>query len=134
MSERKSVLRWLGWPAVAVLAYGLVMAAVMAWEGGGSGQASAAVLRVETRYVCMVNNRVYDREQIPVPVGEHVYYGCCEGCKARLAADAAMRRAVDPVSGRVVDKATAIVGALPDGRVYYFESEETLRAFRPPAG
>ena len=39
------------------------------------------------------------------------------------------RAATDPVTGAKVDKATAVVGALPDGSVRYFESEKTLRQF-----
>lgn len=88
--------------------------------------AAPALQRVETKKVCMVNNQVFDKDQIPVTVEGKTYYGCCEMCKDRLTKDAAIRSAVDPVSGKPVDKATAVIGALPDGKVLYFESEATF--------
>lgn len=92
----------------------------------GIAAASPAIQRVETKKVCMVNNQVFEKDQIPVTVEGKIYYGCCEMCKERLSKDAAMRSAVDPVSGKTVDKATAVIGALPDGKVLYFESETTF--------
>lgn len=81
---------------------------------------------VETKEVCMVNDRFFGQDQIPVEVEGKTYYGCCEGCKKRLAEDAGIRHAVDPVSGETVDKATAIIAARPDGSVLYFSSQENL--------
>ncbi len=92
----------------------------------GVAAAAPALQRVETKKVCMVNNQVFDKDQIPVSVDGKTYYGCCEMCKDRLSKDAAIRSAVDPVSGKTVDKATAVIGALPDGKVLYFESETTF--------
>ena len=51
-------------------------------------------------------------------------------CKERLAKDPASRSAVDPVTGKSVDKATAIIAAQPDGKVLYFESEKTLTQYQ----
>jgi YHS domain-containing protein len=85
--------------------------------------------RVEAKRVCMVNNTAFDKDQIPVDVGGKTYFGCCEMCKGRLAQDASIRQAVDPVSGKTVDKATAIIGATPEGKVYYFESEKTFAEY-----
>lgn len=93
-------------------------------------EAPAAGLQVvETREVCMVNDRFFAREQIPVEVDGKTYYGCCEGCKKRLAEDEAIRQANDPVTGHPVDKATAVITARPDGSVLYFSSEETLARY-----
>ena len=89
----------------------------------------AALEVVETREVCMVNDRFFAREQIPVEVGGKTYYGCCEGCKKRLAEDEAIRQAKDPVTGEPVDKATAVIAARPDASVLYFASEETLARY-----
>lgn len=86
--------------------------------------------RVEAQYICMVNNRVFPVVQIPVEVEGKTYYGCCPMCEERLKKDAAMRKAVDPVSGAEVDKADAVIGAKGDGSVYYFETEENYEAFR----
>jgi YHS domain-containing protein len=86
--------------------------------------------RVTAKRVCMVNDTTFPKDQIPVAVDGKTYFGCCEMCKGRLAQDATVRRATDPVSGKPVDKATAIIGAKPDGRVLYFESEKTFAAYQ----
>lgn len=87
------------------------------------------VVPVESRYVCMVNDTLFQKEQIPVEVEGKTYFGCCEMCKARLSQDAGTRTATDPVTGEAVDKATAVIAAQADGDVLYFESEETLRQY-----
>jgi YHS domain-containing protein len=51
-------------------------------------------------------------------------------CKGRLASDATARTATDPVTGKAVDKASAVIGATPDGKVYYFESDATFTQFK----
>jgi YHS domain-containing protein len=66
---------------------------------------------VDSEYRCMVNDAVYDKKQVHVRAEGKDCYGCCEMCKERLAKDAALRVAIDPVSGKEVDKATAVIGA-----------------------
>ena len=88
------------------------------------------IKKVDSKRVCMVNNTLFDKDQIPVPVDGKTYFGCCEMCKGRLTQDASMREAVDPVSGKSVDKAKAVIGAKPDGKVLYFESEKTFAAYQ----
>lgn len=85
--------------------------------------------RVETKKVCMVNNQIFEKDQIPIAVQGKTYYGCCEMCKERLAKDANARTATDPVTGQTVDKATAVIAARADGSVLYFESEKTLEKY-----
>ena len=58
------------------------------------------------------------------------YYGCCAMCKERLARDPRARTAVDPVSGKEVDKATALIAKRADGSVLYFENEANLKKYR----
>lgn len=84
---------------------------------------------VEPSHVCMINNTLFDKEQILVEVEGKSYYGCCAMCEARLKEDATSRIAIDPVSGNEVDKADAFIGADAEGAVYYFESEENLKSF-----
>lgn len=96
---------------------------------GNEGGKTASLKRVETKKVCMVNNAVFEKDQIPVQVSGKTYYGCCEMCKERLAKDAAARTATDPVTGKTVDKATAVIAAKEDGTVLYFESEKTLQQY-----
>ena len=40
-------------------------------------------------------------------------------------------KAVDPVSGKIVDKATAVIGRTADGRVMYFENTRNLERYAP---
>lgn len=95
-----------------------------------AGETSPVLKRVETKKVCMVNNQAFAKDQIPVQVDGKTYYGCCEMCKERLAKDAEARTGVDPVTGKKVDKATAIIVAKTDDSVLYFESEETLAQYQ----
>lgn len=81
--------------------------------------------------VCMVNDQFMGRPQIPVPVAGRTYYGCCEMCKGKLEREETARTASDPVSGHVVDKATAVIGKTETGQVLYFESRASLAAYRP---
>ncbi len=91
--------------------------------------AAPTLTKVESRKVCMVNDTFFPRDQIPVEVEGRTYYGCCEMCKGRLAKDSAIRQAVDPVTGGKVDKATALIAAGPDGRVLYFENQESFSRY-----
>jgi YHS domain-containing protein len=79
--------------------------------------------------VCMVNDMDMGKAQIPVVVEGRTYYGCCAMCKERLSKDAAVRSAIDPVSGKSVDKAKAVIGKRPDGSIVYFETESNLRRY-----
>lgn len=114
---------------------GLVAAVVVVLVVGGgrlylSGQDAAALQRVPADHVCMVNDKYFADPQIPVPVGTKTYFGCCEMCEGRLASDVGVRTATDPVSGNAVDKADAVIGALASGKVFYFESEQTLAEYQ----
>ena len=84
----------------------------------------------DTSQVCMVNNQFMGRPQIPVEVGGKTYFGCCEMCKKRLADNPAARAANDPVSGKPVDKATAVIARRASGEVLYFESAENFERYR----
>ena len=108
----------------------LVLLAVLICGPLLAAETPEPIRKVETKLVCMINNQVFARDQIPVPVDGKTYYGCCDMCKERLAKDAASREAVDPVSGKKVDKATAVIGALADGSVLYFENDKNFEAYR----
>lgn len=94
-------------------------------------QDEAALRVVEAKYVCMINNQRFDKEQIPVEVNGQTYYGCCEMCKGRLGGDPQSRVATDPVSGRQVDKAKAVIGVDRGGSAFYFENEDNLKRYKP---
>lgn len=89
--------------------------------------------KVDADKVCMVNEQFMNRPQIPVVVEEKTYYGCCAMCKERLAKDESKRHAIDPVSGKKVDKAKAVIGAAEDGRVAYFENEKNFAKYNAAA-
>lgn len=97
-------------------------------------QQSAALSEVDSKYVCMITDQEFAKEQIPVEVDGKTYYGCCEMCKSKLNNDPQSRVAIDPVSGNKVDKAVAFIGADSEGKVFYFESEENLTQFDPGSG
>ncbi|RZA22813.1 MAG: TRASH domain-containing protein [Proteobacteria bacterium] len=92
-------------------------------------QADAGWHKADPKRVCMVTNMEFPRDQIPVKVKDTTYYGCCENCKERLGKDEAVRQAVDPISGKTVDKAKASIAAGPDGAVEYFENDANLKKF-----
>lgn len=79
----------------------------------------------------MVNNQFMGRPQIPVSVDGRTYFGCCEMCKGKLEREVSARTATDPVSGRQVDKAEALIGKTSTGAVLYFESQTTFAAYGP---
>lgn len=93
------------------------------------GFAAEKLKIVSTEKVCMVTNMVFPKAQIPVSHGGKTYYGCCENCKKTLSEDPKARMAIDPVTGRSVDKATAVIAAGSDGSVVYFESQKSLEKF-----
>ncbi|HEY0156673.1 MAG TPA: hypothetical protein VGF28_05210 [Thermoanaerobaculia bacterium] len=89
-------------------------------------QPTGTLTKVEPKTVCMINEHAMGKDQIPVEVDGKTYYGCCEMCKKALADNADKRVATDPVSGKQVDKATAVIAAQEDGRVFYFENDANL--------
>jgi hypothetical protein len=88
------------------------------------------LVAVSAREVCMVNDRHIGAPQIPIQVGEKTYFGCCAGCVKRLIEDESARTAQDRYTLRAVDKASALIMRQPTGEVLYFESAETLSAYR----
>ena len=99
-------------------------------QGQRQPKEAAALQVVEHKYVCMINNQRFNKVQIPVEVAGRTYYGCCEMCKGRLGGDPKSRVATDPVSGKEVDKAKAVIGANAEGEVFYFESIENLKRYK----
>lgn len=95
-----------------------------------AGQSIGGLTHVDSKAVCMVNDTHFGRDQIPVKVADKVYYGCCENCKKTLKEDKTARTAVDPLTKKPVDKATAYIGADKKGKVYYFENKENFLRFK----
>lgn len=108
-----------------LLSIALALFALPVFAQGGSDAANT-LTPIKQEYVCMVNNAAFDKPQIPVDVNGKTYYGCCPMCKERLTKDVSARTAIDPVSGKSVDKAEAVIGKATDGSVYYFENKDNL--------
>lgn len=86
--------------------------------------------RVPNEAVCMVNNAYMGKKQIEVPHDGKIYYGCCEMCVERIPKDKSVREAIDPYSGKTVDKANAYIVMISDeGEVAYFENEDNYMKF-----
>ena len=92
-------------------------------------QNTSTLTEVDAKYVCMVTDKLFPKEQIPVVVSDKTYYGCCEMCREQLANNPDLRNSVDPVSGKKVDKANSVIGAASNGDIYYFENKENLKKF-----
>lgn len=91
--------------------------------------AAPTVAIPERSRVCMMQDTVMAAPAIPLQHGGRTYYGCCEMCKKRIEDDPGRyTTARDPLSGVVVDKATALLLSV-DGRVLYFESETSRSGF-----
>ncbi|MEW6145944.1 MAG: hypothetical protein AB1598_13090 [Thermodesulfobacteriota bacterium] len=124
--------------ALTIFSFCLITVSALLHERAYAGDANQSLAEkqsqpgaspIESKYVCMINNQSFAKEQIPVEIEGKTYYGCCQMCEGKLKSDANARTAIDPVSNNEVDKATAVIGTMPDGTVYYFESEENLKSF-----
>jgi len=98
----------------------------------GINESANEIQRIPNELVCMVNDAFMGKKQIIVPVGEKIYYGCCEMCVDKLQNIRELRYAMDPYSGNEVDKASAFIMLKGDGSdaVLYFESEENYYNYR----
>ena len=61
-----------------------LLAGVTAFDNSRA-EANPSLAEVDSKYVCMVTNKLFPNVQIPVEVADKTYYGCCEMCKAQLA-------------------------------------------------
>jgi YHS domain-containing protein len=115
----------INWAQSIVSTFSIILGA-FAFE---SAHAAAPLTIVQNEKVCMVTNMLFPKKQIPVTHDGKTYYGCCENCKKTLATDSKARTAVDPVSGKSVDKARAVIAARADHSVVYFENKKNFEAY-----
>lgn len=97
-----------------------------------AGDQSKDIKQIDQSLVCMVNDTIMGKPQIPVLFEGKTYYGCCEGCIERIKSDRSVRFSKDPSTGREVDKAKAFITAAPDGAALYFESRDTAGKYYAP--
>ncbi|MEY8021332.1 hypothetical protein ACA086_08385 [Muriicola sp. E247] len=87
--------------------------------------------QVPNELVCMVNDAYMGKLQMPVPVNGKTYYGCCQMCVKTLNENEQARTGIDPFSNQKVDKTEAFIVVMAvDGKVAYFESEESFLKFK----
>ncbi len=86
---------------------------------------------INHKLVCMVNNTYMGVDQIPVPLQEKTYYGCCDKCVRDLLTNETVRFAIDPYSKQKVDKALAFItmSQAKSGTILYFESEQNAKKY-----
>ena len=107
----------------AVLRFAVAMLAVCGILAAANGPVANPAM------VCMMQDMVLTKPGIAVEHGGKTYYGCCDMCKQRIASDPEKyTKAKDPVSGKVVDKASALIYGL-EGTAFYFESKQTRAQF-----
>ncbi len=83
----------------------------------------------DRRHICMRADQALKKPNIAVEIDGKTYYGLPH-CTAMMMSSPSFLFAVDPYSGKPVDKAVAIAGATENGaHVFYFESLENLRRF-----
>lgn len=93
--------------------------------------ASKLNVRLSNELVCMVNDTFMGRKQFPVPVGDKIYYGCCEMCVGKLQNTDEYRFGIDPLTHEKVDKVEAyiVLASEETGMVYYFANKENYKKF-----
>ena len=83
----------------------------------------------ERSRVCMMQDTVLGTPGLPIEHNGRTYFGCCPMCKAKIATEPdRFTTAIDPVSGRKVDKATAELLSVGTA-VLYFESAANRARF-----
>jgi YHS domain-containing protein len=111
------------WKLVHAFALGVLLAVA---SGALAGEATQ---EVERSKVCMMQDQVQTKAGIPHTYEGKTYYLCCPMCVNTFDGEPERySKAHDPVSGRVVDKATAPVLGYR-GRAYFFASDESRAAF-----
>jgi YHS domain-containing protein len=97
--------------------------------GQDAAKPEGKLVQADPKKICMVTNKAFDKDQIPVQIKGRTYYGCCEMCKGELEKDPKQRVAIDPVSRKKVDKSQAVIGVAPNGGIVYFESIGNLEKY-----
>ena len=113
-----------------VLIFWMIGCSGIAKEKEVKSEVAESIVTIPAKQVCMINDAFMGKDQIAVPVGNKIYYGCCEGCVDKLTNMPETRYAIDPFSGEKVDKANAFITINPNsgGTVSYFESKENYLA------
>lgn len=117
--------------AAAIIIYISYATLNESYETAREKPASVSYSIIDPSLVCMVNNTFMGSPQIPVEIGDKVYYGCCEGCVTTLNTNPESRFSTDPVNHAIVDKARAVITLDPHnkGYVLYFKNLDNLKNY-----
>jgi len=108
----------------------LFLLPIAIWALVESGRKDAGLIRIASSNSCMGSNQAQGKAQNYAIFDGKAYYGCTDMCIANLRQNPGFRYGRDPVSGKKVDKARAIVGARKNGQLLYFETEENFLSYR----
>ncbi len=100
--------------------------------GSSQSQVAAEEESLPVEFVCMVNDAYMGIKQFPVPVGDKIYYGCCEMCVDKLKNSTKYRYGIDPLTKEKVDKTEAfiVLQSKETGTVLYFKSKENYKKYK----
>jgi len=125
VTTRKTIfLRLIKYAAI------LLLVPLAIWGIVEAGRSEPALIRIASSNTCMGSNQAQEKAQDYAIIDGKPYYGCTDMCIVNLRQNAGFRYGRDPVSGKKVDKATAIVGARKNGQLLYFESEKNFLTYR----
>ena len=83
---------------------------------------------VTAKYVCMVDDKVYDKAFTPVSIQGRTFYACSQ--HSQLLQNADYRTAVDPYTLRKIDKSQSfILKERGTKKAYYFENYNNLKDY-----
>ena len=108
----------------------LLLFPIVIWAFAASGKGGEKIKVIDPSHTCMGSNMAQEKAQNFVEVDGRKYYGCSSMCIVNLKENPNFRYSLDPVSGKRVDKALAIVAARSGGDLLYFESDKTLKSYR----
>ena len=116
----------MNWEASVARAFAV---SILLAVGSGALAGEATPQDVERSKVCMMQDEVQAKAGIPHAYQGKTYYLCCPMCVNTFdSAPERYSKTHDPVTGQLVDKATAPVLDYR-GRAYFFASDESRAAF-----
>lgn len=130
-AKEKSAFILIG---ITVLSFGILISNIVFknFDGSADSDKNYIVGVVPDSLVCMSDNSIKSKTTGSISFEGKTYMGCCSECRLKLFNNENnVQFAVDPFSGKKVNKSDAIVYADPVniGKVLYFESDENYLEF-----
>ncbi len=107
----------------------LIIAPIAVWIIMGAAGSEAGLKIIDSSHTCMGSNMAQAKPQNYADIDGKRYYGCTNMCIVNLKENPGFRYSIDPVSGKRVDKATALIAKQSHGGLLYFEGEKTFHAY-----